>query len=234
MGLLCVAVRGLGHPHRQLLGTRRYPRDQAVLRIVMFARRPRTARLPQSVNERRCIPRLGPRRRRRADDRRGRLALPAARRLRDARAPDGPRRSRPCAHARPTCRARPDAAAASTGSRSMRRMRERGRAAHRDHPAHRERRGVRPHHRPAARRRRLRRQAVLARRARRPGRRGAAPRRHRAPTRSRRCVFGGLVIDPPAGACVRRRRGGRAHPARVRPAAVPRPPPRARRSPATS
>ena len=80
--------------------------------------------------------------------------------------------------------------------------------------------------RAAARRRRLRRQAVLAGRARRARRRRAAPRRHGRPSSEPPLRFGELVIDPAGAAGARRRRGGRADPARVRAAAVPRPPPR--------
>ena len=121
--------------------------------------------------------------------------------------------------------ARPHAARASTAWRSMRRIRALGGRRTRDHPAHGARRGVRPRHRPAPGRRRLHRQAVLPGRARGARRRGAAAHRHRRRAASRRCASTASSIDP----------GGRrvrldgeevvAHPARVRAAALPRPPP---------
>ena len=100
-------------------------------------------------------------------------------------------------------------------------------------PADRQGRGVRSRDRAAPRRRRLRGQAVLAGRAGRARRCGAAPRRHlpdaRGADRAER--HDDRSGRPPR---VRARRGGAADPARVRRAAVPRPPSRARCSRATS
>ena len=121
--------------------------------------------------------RHGARRRRRADDRRGRRPLPGARRLRDPRGGRRPRGAAAVADA-----ARPDLVVLDVmlpgidGIEVMRQLHERPGRRGRGDPADRARRGVRPPGRPAPRRRRLRRQALLAGRARRPRRRGPAPR----------------------------------------------------------
>src|SRR3954447_1360115 len=167
--------------------------------------------------------RLDPGGGRRADDRRGGLPLPRSRRLRDA---GGARwafgaRAGGGAAARPRG-ARPDAArrGGPRGDAPDPRSRPQPDS---DHPAHRQGRGDRPRGRPTAGRGRLRGEAVLPGGARGAHRRCAAPRGHvahagaaarvrRADDRSRRAPRDGG------------RRGGAAHAARVRPAAVLLPP----------
>ncbi len=138
----------------------------------------------------------GARRRRRADDRRGRRALPRARRLRAPRPPATG--SRPCALA---AERRPDLVVLDLmlpeldGLEVLRRLARGRRPAHAGDPADREGRAGRQARRPAQRRRRLRRQAVLAERAGRARGRGAPTRPPPDERDAEPLRFDGLEID---------------------------------------